>query len=617
MKKILYALNHKATEDCVTEKLGSDYVIINAVTYREAVLSVLPGAGADILVFRDSLDGSIDIRRLLEQIRTEYPEIRIVFICGERPKGDTMLAAIVSLGIYDIISKNAVPVDDIVEHIRHPASFRDAAKYYSFREDSVIAVSPPSELEEQPASGKIGGFFSALDNLRRRLPRESNREETGISTIQTVETGVKPQVDIELLRETMREEAIREAQRDLDELIRTAAKKETAKLEEELTALKKALSDNRLLMEQKENRIGDLLRQLDEAKITADRLKSDYKALQESASKGMSTYEAQLQALKSQKDTPLWYGEQSKQWEEERKTLNGEIEQNRARIAALEDERSCAVLECDRMKKVYKEMEDALRVAKDAQLVGKEADSLIAQLRRENTAMQCELTSIRQELSSTKAELEIAVEGGPDFSRPVVEIPYLPDDDIYPPSEGPAQTVLVLGTKHGVGNSTVALNLAASAAERGHKTLLIEVNDKFPLLNEYFELTNVPLGLNDALDGIVSGDTQTIDAAIIRFPALRPLNGKLGRKYKKIPKGLHLLLYSNEDLVASMGGAHRPIEAASVMALFNYLIIKQRYTHVVVDVQPDDHQTIDALINSGLVINRMLMTMSQDPHSQI
>lgn len=615
MKKILYALNHKATEDCVTEKLGSDYVIINAVTYREAVLSVLPGAGADILVFRDSLDGSIDIRRLLEQIRTEYPEIRIVFICGERPKGDTMLAAIVSLGIYDIISKNAVPVDDIVEHIRHPASFRDAAKYYSFREDSVIAVSPPSEPEEQPASGKIGGFFSALDNLRRRLPRESNREENGISTIQTVETGVKPQVDIELLRETMREEAIREAQRDLDELIRTAAKKETAKLEEELTALKKALSDNRLLMEQKENRIGDLLRQLDDAKITADRLKSDYKALQESASKGMSTYEAQLQALKSQKDTPLWYGEQSKQWEEERKALNDEIEQSRARIAALEDERSCAVLECDRMKKVYKEMEDALRVAKDAQLVGKEADSLIAQLRRENTAMQCELTSIRQELSSTKAELEIAVEGGPDFSRPVVEIPYLPDDDIYPPSEGPAQTVLVLGTKHGVGNSTVALNLAASAAERGHKTLLIEVNDKFPLLNEYFELTNVPLGLNDALDGIVSGDTQTIDAAIIRFPALRPLNGKLGRKYKKIPKGLHLLLYSNEDLVASMGGAQRPIEAASVMALFNYLIIKQRYTHVVVDVQPDDHQTIDALINSGLVINRMLMTMSQDPHS--
>lgn len=615
MKKILYALNHKATEDCVTEKLGSDYVIINAVTYREAVLSVLPGAGADILVFRDSLDGSIDIRRLLEQIRTEYPEIRIVFICGERPKGDTMLAAIVSLGIYDIISKNAVPVDDIVEHIRHPASFRDAAKYYSFREDSVIAVSPPSEPEEQPASGKIGGFFSALDNLRRRLPRESNREETGISTIQTVETGVKPQVDIELLRETMREEAIREAQRDLDELIRTAAKKETAKLEEELTALKKALSDNRLLMEQKENRIGDLLRQLDEAKITVDRLKSDYKALQESASKGMSTYEAQLQALKSQKDTPLWYGEQSKQWEEERKALNDEIEQSRARIAALEDERSCAVLECDRMKKVYKEMEDALRVAKDAQLVGKEADSLIAQLRRENTAMQCELTSIRQELSSTKAELEIAVEGGPDFSRPVVEIPYLPDDDIYPPSEGPAQTVLVLGTKHGVGNSTVALNLAASAAERGHKTLLIEVNDKFPLLNEYFELTNVPLGLNDALDGIVSGDTQTIDAAIIRFPALRPLNGKLGRKYKKIPKGLHLLLYSNEDLVASMDGAHRPIEAVSVMALFNYLIIKQRYTHVVVDVQPDDHQTIDALINSGLVINRMLMTMSQDPHS--
>ena len=99
MKKVLFALNHKATEDFVTERLGPDYIIVNAVTYREAVLSALPGAGADILVFRDSLDGSIDITRLFEQIRTEYPEIRIVFICGERPKGDKMLAAIVSLEI--------------------------------------------------------------------------------------------------------------------------------------------------------------------------------------------------------------------------------------------------------------------------------------------------------------------------------------------------------------------------------------------------------------------------------------------------------------------------------------------------------------------------------------
>ena len=39
MTKVLYALNHKATEDYVTEKLGPDYIIINAVTYREAVLS--------------------------------------------------------------------------------------------------------------------------------------------------------------------------------------------------------------------------------------------------------------------------------------------------------------------------------------------------------------------------------------------------------------------------------------------------------------------------------------------------------------------------------------------------------------------------------------------------
>jgi len=615
MTKVLYALNHKATEDFVTEKLGSDYVIVNAVTYREAVLAVLPGSGADILVFRDSLAGSIDITKLFEQIRVEYPEVRIVFICGERPKGDRMLAAIVSLGIYDIICKNAVPVDNIVERIRHPASFRDVVMYYDFKEDNAETVSQPSEQAEPPSSGKIGGFLSAIDGFMKKLPRESNRERAEVVPARAADAPIKPQVDIELLRETMREEAVREAQRDLDELIKVAAQKETARLEEELAAIKKALSDSRMLMEQKENRIGDLLRQLDDAKVLSDRLQTDYKTLQESAHKGMAAYEAQLQALKSQKDTPMWYSEQSKQWEAERAALNDEIAQSRTKIAALEDEMSCAKLECGRIKQAYKKMEEDLRVAKDAQLMGKEADSLIAKLRRENTSMKGELASVRQELSSTQAKLEVAVEGGPDFSRPAFEIPYLPDDDIYLPSEGPAQTVLVLGAKHGVGNTTVALNLAASAAERGHKTLLIEVNDKFPLLNEYFELTNVPLGLNDALNGVTNGDTQTIDAAIVRFHALRPLDRKLSKRYKRMPKGLHLLLYSNEDLVASMGGTHKPIDAAAIMALFNYLIIKQKYTHVVVDVQPDDHQTIDALINSGLVINRLIMTMSPDPHS--
>lgn len=615
MTKVLYALNHKATEDFVTERLGPDYIIINAVTYREAVLSALPGAGADILVFRDSLDGSIDITRLFEQIRTEYPEIRIVFICGERPKGDRMLATIVSLGIYDIIHKNAVPVDDIVERIKHPASFRDAAMYYNFDQSNTVVPTQPVEQEAVASPGKISGLLGVFDGIRKKLPRGGGQEDAEIVPVQVQETAMRPQVDIELLRETMREEAAREAQRNLDELIKVAAQKETARQEEELAAVKKALSDSRLLMGQKENRIGDLLRQLDEAKVAVDRLKSDYKELQESANRGMSAYEAQLQALKSQKDTPLWYGEQSKRWEEEKQELSTEIAQSRARIAVLEDEKSYTMLEYDRMKQSYKEMEEALKVAKDAQLVGKEADSLIAQLRRENTMMKGELAAVRNELSSTQAKLEIASEGGPDFSRPVMEIPYLPDEGIYLPSEGPAQTILVLGAKHGVGNSTVALNLAASAAQRGHKTLLIEVNDRFPLLNEYFELTNVPLGLNDALDSVTKGDTQTIDATIIRFHGLRPLNGKLGRRYKKLPKGLHLLLYSNEDLVASMSGTHMPMESAAVLALFNYLIIKQQYTHVIVDVQPDDYKTIDALINSGLVINRMIMTMSQDPHS--
>ena len=191
MTKILFALNHKQTEDLIMSRLGEDYMAVGAVTYREAILNILPGLGAEILVFRDTLSGSLDVIRLFEQLRVEYPRLRIIFISRERPRGDPTLSRVVALGIYDIIAKDRAPVTEIVNLILHPAGFRDVSQYRipgdlpepspGWVAERRAAQAREEEEEKKKKPGLFAGLFGTGEGPGGEADRPGGADHRGLS----------------------------------------------------------------------------------------------------------------------------------------------------------------------------------------------------------------------------------------------------------------------------------------------------------------------------------------------------------------------------------------------------------------------------------------------------
>ena len=70
MKKLLYAINHRQTEDMISEYLSGEYLPVGAATYKEAIIEQLHSTGADVVLIRDSLPGSTSLESAPVTFRT-------------------------------------------------------------------------------------------------------------------------------------------------------------------------------------------------------------------------------------------------------------------------------------------------------------------------------------------------------------------------------------------------------------------------------------------------------------------------------------------------------------------------------------------------------------------
>lgn len=225
MKKILLAINHKETEETIKTMVRDDFLCVGTATYKEAVLPLLKDTQPDVLVLRDTLQGNTPILQMIEDIRIEAPNTRIVFISKLRSKTDSLLAALVSYGIYDIINKDIVPVDEMVSHIIHPRNFRDVSLYYTGVEK--VEHEPEESMPEntQPKLGFWGSLFGS---------KPKTETVTNPAPFQNPDRQA-PAVDTETLRMAIREEERRKVQQDMDALIQDAIHKATKELSEKVT----------------------------------------------------------------------------------------------------------------------------------------------------------------------------------------------------------------------------------------------------------------------------------------------------------------------------------------------------------------------------------------------
>lgn len=128
-KKVLLAVGHRQLEEYLESQLDKEFEFVGTTVYREGILRAVGQKSPDIVVIRETLNGSENIMSIVYSIRANYPDVRIIFLAGDREPGDELLAALVNYGVYDILNGSNIPAQRIVSLIRRGNSYNDVKHF--------------------------------------------------------------------------------------------------------------------------------------------------------------------------------------------------------------------------------------------------------------------------------------------------------------------------------------------------------------------------------------------------------------------------------------------------------------------------------------------------------
>lgn len=572
-KKILLCINHKETEDLIMRELNNVYLCVGRITYREAVLTTLKNSDVDVLVIRDTLNGSIPIIQLIQQIRMEYSGTRIIFISKKRERKDPFLSELVSLGIYDIINKDIVTIEEIISHILEPRNFGDVSMYYIKRTNTPLEV----EQKKEPQIQKKGLFSS----LFHSSPKTTS-QDTGSSFGFQSEELQEPAIDIDNLRAVIRKEEAIKAQAEKKQEIQSAIQQATIEQNRQIEELKRSNGELRRDVQRATDQAERAKLSENDAVIALETTKKQMNNMQNTIATMKREYTAQITSLSSMDSSAVMQEELNKK-DQELQEMTDKLNQTEImlqQMKAQQTEQTTVTVSDPADKERYlmteRELENAMKRIQELETEVRESAS-----------------AIPENLSSGR---NLSIEYNEEFIES---------------RTGQSHSIVFMGSKHGNGNSTLALNTAVAMANKGQKVLLMEFNSNFPMINHFFEFINITNGIDTACDGILSGNTRAVDKAIIQPRQLKPQRRQLSRSYKKLPPTLHFMLYSNGFLTTENQG----IDQRAIKDLFYYLTMQKQYAYIIIDIQPDDNLAKNLFLNSGFLADKLVLSLTQDTHS--
>lgn len=585
--KILYAVNSKPIEDVVTRSLDAQtnggYVKVGAAAYREKVLPDLKQSGADILLYREDLKGSTDIFELLRQVRENFPNVRIIFMGNRHETTSRLICSLVFLGIYDILCGDTIPAAELVDIILHPHNFGDVAKYFHASYMNDYLPEAPQQAAGSPDGGKkglFGGLMKGLGGLSL-MPgggqgQVQEAPQPAAPAAPTVKVVQAPTVDMDAMRDAMLEDARRQAQAELPQLVSDQVALQTLNMKEELEKQKDTIAQLAADLREKTASEADLKNKLSEAIKLRNAAEDQLIKFQENAEFATQQYQAQLVQLQTTKSAD-WYHEQTQKWLAERAQYKSVIDEQTQKINAL----TSSLADMTRAK-----------------------DELSREVAERDQKLENMTLAVPRDVTSA---IDETLEG---------DYVVVPDEDTEyrQMAPGGGRVIAFMGTKHGAGCSTIALNTAVALANAGFKTCYLEINRQFPMVAGFFEFNNIALGLDTALAALQQGNSVMAARCIIKPHAVKTNNKNMMKVYNRLPGPLHFLLYSNDFINRCRMGSAPYLSEEDMKNLIYFLTTKERYSYVILDIQPDDQNALNMVLASRFRAHQLVMVMTQDTH---
>ncbi|PLS19689.1 ParA family protein [Bacillus sp. M6-12] len=171
--------------------------------------------------------------------------------------------------------------------------------------------------------------------------------------------------------------------------------------------------------------------------------------------------------------------------------------------------------------------------------------------------------------------------------------------------------ITFLGSKNGVGNSSLAFNTALSLAQKGLKTIFIEFDDKTPAVSYWYELGFVEDGIDSALTALENNNFEKVEEAIVKSADLKKTESLMQKNYRKFPNTLDFMFFSNKYLTREPEeGLEAHVNMGFSKELFLYLMFQLDYDFIILDVPSDINHP--ATSNALLYSNKVFMTLTQD-----
>jgi MinD-like ATPase involved in chromosome partitioning or flagellar assembly len=160
MQKILLAVGFRPLEEFLERQLRKEFIFVGTTVYREGIIRAIGQKNPDIVVIRETLEGKENILKIVYEIRTKFPKVRIVFIAGKREPGDALLATLVNYGVYDILQGEKIRAQEVVALIRKPNEYKDVQHFQPVpildeKRNEVLFEAPSPIIQEKEVIKEI------------------------------------------------------------------------------------------------------------------------------------------------------------------------------------------------------------------------------------------------------------------------------------------------------------------------------------------------------------------------------------------------------------------------------------------------------------------------------